>query len=298
MCVLPQARNSRSNVISVVRYSVYRSDMLPIKPLFVACLAFTSTWPAHAQSQGAGGNAITEMAVLPGWRTEQGTQMAALRIRLAPGWKTYWRAPGDAGIPPRFGWTGSENLTSVTFYWPRPEVYTINGMRSIGYYEELVLPMELTPAQPGEPIELRAEIELGVCQEICVPIAAQVSVDLSGEGGRDPAILAALAAQPDTAREASVTDVSCDIEPIRDGLRLTAKIDMARIGPDEVAVFELPDQSIWISEAVGRRDGQTFVATSDLVPPSSGPFTLDRSAVRITVFGKDRAVELEGCSAG
>jgi hypothetical protein len=288
----------RLNVISVAGRDAYLGGMLPIRALLVALALLVA--PSGAGAGGSGGptGTVAEVDILPGWRTDNGTHMAALRVRLAPGWKTYWRAPGDGGIPPRFGWAGSRNLASVAFHWPRAEVYEINGMRSIGYYHELILPMELTPERPGAPISLRAEVELGVCEEVCVPLNVNVAADLSGPGSGDPRITAALANRPQTGAEVGVGSVTCAVEPIRDGLRLTAQIDMPQIGPDEVAVFELPDQRIWISESEGRRDGRHLMAASDVLPPSGGPFVLNRSDVRITVFGKNRAVELRGCAAG
>lgn len=268
--------------------------MQVLRALCIAALALAAPSPAVSW----GDDRVAEVSVLPGWRTPQGSHMAALRVRLAPGWKTYWRAPGDAGIPPRFGWDGSRNLAAVRFHWPRPEVYRISGMLSIGYYDELVLPIEFTPQRAGEPIRLRAEVEIGVCQEVCIPMKTQVAAELAPGGTPDPAITAALAARPATAREAGVAGVSCDIEPIRDGLRLTARIDMPPLGPEEVAVFELPDQAIWISESTGRREGPRLTAASDVVPPSGAPFLLERSQVTITVLGRGRAVELSGCPAG
>jgi DsbC/DsbD-like thiol-disulfide interchange protein len=76
---------------------------------------------------------------------ENGGHMAAVELQLAPGWKTYWRSPGDAGIPPSFDWSGSENVKSVRLHWPAPEVFEANGMQTIGYHERLVLPVEITP---------------------------------------------------------------------------------------------------------------------------------------------------------
>lgn len=249
--------------------------------------------------RGAGpGDGVVRVTLLPGWSTERGTRMAALSIQLAPGWKTYWRAPGDAGIPPRFDWTGSRNLASVAFHWPRPEVHVTNGFRSIGYRDRLVLPVELTPARPGAPIRLKADLEIGVCQDICVPYRAALDTELVPGGRRDPAITAALSDRPATAREAGVGRVACEVTPTADGVRLTAQIDMPRLGPDEVAVFELPDQAIWISEAANHRDGARLTAVSDVVPPPGAPFLLDRSDLRITVLGGGRAVELSGCPGG
>jgi hypothetical protein len=294
----PHLTAYRPNVISVAGRHPYLGRMLPIRALLFALAILAA--PSGAGAGGSSGptGPVAEVDVLPGWRTDSGTHMAALRVRLAPGWKTYWRAPGDGGIPPRFGWAGSRNLASVVFHWPRAEVYEINGMRSIGYYHELILPMELTPERPGAPIRLRAEIELGVCDEVCVPLTANVAADLTAPGGSDPRIVAALADRPESGAEVGVGSVTCEVAPIRDGVRLTARIDMPRIGPDEVAVFELPDQRIWISESEGHRTGRQLLAASDVLPPSGGSFVLNRSDVRITVFGKDRAVELEGCSAG
>ncbi len=270
--------------------------MTRFRILALALAALVTALPAFAGGHGIPDGPVAEVDVLPGWRTPQGTHMAALRITLAPGWKTYWRAPGDAGIPPRFGWSGSRNLSAVQFHWPRPEVYTINGMRSIGYYGELILPIELTPTDATQDIALTAKIEMGVCQEVCIPMTARISADLNAAGASDARIATALNAQPTSAREGRVAGVTCRIEPIRDGLRLTAQITMPAIGSNEVAVFELPDQTIWISEAASNRQGAQLVASSDLVPPSGAPFMLDRSDVRITVFGDGRAVEMKGCS--
>jgi DsbC/DsbD-like thiol-disulfide interchange protein len=288
-------------VISARRRGAY-VGVVPRNVAIAAALA-ALLLPAAASAQAAGGlsEPPAELSVLPGWRTDHGTHMAALRIVLKPGWKTYWRSPGDAGIPPQFRWDGSENLASVRFHWPRPGVYEIGGMRSIGYYRELVLPIELTPRRPGEPIRVRADVEIGVCRDVCVPMFAEIAAELSAtsEGSvRDPRIDAALANRPATAREAGVRDVDCDVEPTDDGLRLTARIDMPRLGPEEVAVFELPDPAIWISESSGGREGPSLLAASEMVPPSGRPFLLDRSAVRITVISPDRAVELQGCPAG
>jgi len=241
---------------------------------------------------------VAQLDVLPGWRTASGTHMTALRIRLAPGWKTYWRAPGEAGIPPRFDWEGSRNIKSVVFHWPTPQVYYQNGMRTVGYKNELVLPMELTPIQPGQPIAMQAEVELGVCQDICLPISARVAANLTTTARTDPRIRAAIANGPASARQAGLRKISCGVEPIADGLRLTASIEMPKLGRDEVAVFELSDQTIWIAEATATRTGPTLTAITEMVPPSNQPFMLNRSDVRITVLAGGQAVDILGCTSG
>lgn len=251
-------------------------------------------FPAMAQEVPAN---IVSATLREGWRTGAGTQMAALELTLAPGWKTYWRAPGEAGIPPEFDWTGSRNIRSVAFHWPSPEVFDLNGMRIFGYRETLVLPIELSPADAGQPIEVRARIDLGVCDDICVPMTVSVAGELAPGAAPDPVIRAALADMPEPAAKAGLSAATCAAAPIRDGLRLTSRLDIPALGPEEIAVVELADRTVWVSLADTRREGGELIATADLVPAGATPFALDRSSVRITVFGgAGRVVEVQGCT--
>ena len=256
-----------------------------------AALALFSLAPAHAAGPQ---DDVIRAELLPGWETASGTQMAGLRLQLAPGWKTYWRAPGDAGIPPGFDWSASGNMAEVDIHWPTPKVFYQNGMRAIGYEHEVVLPLELTPERADSPIRLRGTVQLGVCQDICMPMQLQVRADLPATPRPAP-IRAALADMPRPAAAAGVGRVTCTVDPIADGLRLTARIDMPSLGPGEVAVFELPDRAIWISEAEVSRNSGQLVAAADMVPENAAPFALDRSTVRITVLGAGGAVDIRGC---
>ncbi|MDF0595430.1 protein-disulfide reductase DsbD domain-containing protein [Psychromarinibacter halotolerans] len=264
--------------------------------LSMAAVGSGAVVPTPAVAQAVSPDQAANVTVLPGWRTPSGTRMTALRIQLSPGWKTYWRAPGDAGIPPRFDWQGSSNLRTVAFHWPTPSVFDVNGMRTIGYKNELILPIELTPERPDQPIVLNAAVQLGVCHDVCLPLNVTVSADLADAGQSDPRINAALAAQPFSETEGSVTSARCAVEPIRDGLRITATVAMPSLGPGEVAVFEHPDQTIWVAEAEAHRNGDALTAVTEMVPPNAKPFSLDRSKLRITVLGNGRAVDIWGCT--
>ena len=103
---------------------------LPNIPAAVlAAIALAGAAPAAAQSVP---DNVVRAELRPGWTTPDGTRIAALHLVLAPGWKTYWRSPGDAGIPPEFDWKGSRNLGSVTFRCPRQEIYERNGCSTLG----------------------------------------------------------------------------------------------------------------------------------------------------------------------
>lgn len=234
-----------------------------------------------------------------GWVTETGARMTALHLTLAPGWKTYWRVPGAAGIPPRFDWSGSDNLRTVAYHWPRPEVIAVGGMRTLGYHGELVLPIEIRPADPARPLVARAEIELGVCRDICVPVTLDLTATFAAgsPGAPDPLIRQALSRVPESAAEAGLVAARCEVTPIRDGMRLSSRLTLPALGAEEFAVVELADRSVWVSETETARAGGDLLTTADLVPPSAAPFALDRSQIRFTLFsGNGRVVDVHGCT--
>ncbi len=232
-----------------------------------------------------------------GWQSSGGAHMTALHLTMAPGWKTYWRSPGDAGIPPSFNWSGSENLRAVRFHWPRPHVFTVNGLQTVGYKGELVLPIEVIPTDPSLPVRLKATVDLGVCDDICVPANLSLDTLLAGPGAPDAVIDAALADRPITARQAGLADIGCAVDPISDGLRITATMNLPPQGGQELVVFESGLSDVWVSESTAQRNGATLTASAEMVPPQGTPFALDRSGVTVTVISDDRAVEIRGCPA-
>ncbi|WP_281984345.1 protein-disulfide reductase DsbD domain-containing protein [Thalassorhabdomicrobium marinisediminis] len=239
---------------------------------------------------------VVSLEVLPGWRTDQGTHMAGLQIRLAPGWKTYWRAPGDGGIPPRFGWQGSQNMDGVAFHWPVPEVFDQNGMRSYGYAESVVIPVEVSVPDAARSARMKGTVQLGVCEDICVPVVLEFDAVLPASGARTPAIVAALVDQPTPAARAGVTGATCALRPTDRGLEVTARIEMPRHAPDEVVVIEAGDQQVWVSQPETWRDGDLF-ARAEMIHVEQGAFALNRSGMRITVLTGGQAVDIQGCAA-
>ncbi|MCC6306607.1 MAG: hypothetical protein IT545_15625 [Rhodobacteraceae bacterium] len=225
--------------------------------------------------------------------------MAALVMTLAPGWKTYWRAPGETGIAPAFDWSGSANLAGVRLHWPRPVAIGGGLGASIGYEGRLVLPIEVVPARPGERVRLAAEVALGVCADLCVPVTLGLAADLAPPGRREPRIAAALADRPLAAAEAGVRGFSCRIEAAAGGgLRVAAEVLLPLAGEVRAAAFETGDAGLWVSSARLAQGAGAVRASADILPAAPGPVALDRSALRLTLVGDDTAVELRGCPAG
>ena len=261
----------------------------------VLALGLTVASPAAAQFDGRSADDVVDISLLGGWRVSEGRHMAAIRIDLAPGWKTYWRAPGEGGVPTVLNLDRAQGVTGMAIHWPRPEVFFTNGMRSIGYRGDVILPVEFAVDGNGT-IEIEGDLDLGVCLDVCMPITVDLTGVLPPSEARVPEIGVALSNRPLTATEAGAGHATCAVEPISDGLRVTMTANVPPVGNDETVVMEHDDPMIWVSEAVTRRQGNTVTATADVVPPDAGPFALDRSDLRITVIGTRMAVELDSCT--
>ncbi|MEQ8965084.1 MAG: protein-disulfide reductase DsbD family protein, partial [Azospirillaceae bacterium] len=113
---------------------------------------------------------------------------AGLQVRLPDGWKTYWRSPGEAGLPPRLDWSAADNLASAELAYPAPHRFTLFGLDTFGYAEEVVFPIAARPAAPGEPMRLAARVDLLICADLCVPATFDLRLALpDGPATGDPA---------------------------------------------------------------------------------------------------------------
>lgn len=110
---------------------------------------------------------------------EAKTLSLGLEFQMQEGWKIYWRSPGDAGFPPKPDWSQSENITNVAMQWPAPMRFSLFGMQTVGYEDQVIFPLTVAVERPGAPVRLAARIEYLVCDdEICVPGEADVSLSL------------------------------------------------------------------------------------------------------------------------
>ena len=265
----------------------------------ISAIALMAMGSAPQITQAQAYELAVEADVLEGWRAPDGRHIAAVRFQLKDGWKTYWRSPGDGGIPPRFTWSGSRNLRALDVVWPTPEVFNQDGMTSLGYEQEVVVPVIIEPRRAGKDIVLKGQLEIGVCKDICVPETLSVSARLPGDGRKvDPSISVALTDQPYAADEAGVEQVTCKVAPTKDGMKVDARIKMPSSGGREFSVIETDNPMLWVTEATTRRSGNTLHVSSEVIHVESQAFLLNRSGLRITVLGGKYAVDIQGCSAG
>lgn len=126
-----------------------------------------------------------------GVETSSAVKRAGLELALDTGWKTYWRYPGDAGVPPRFDFSASDNVASVEVRYPAPQRFEDGNGTSIGYRKGVVLPLAVTPRDPRQPVLLRVKVEYAICEKLCVPVEAKAALSLAPASPETQALLSA-----------------------------------------------------------------------------------------------------------
>ncbi|CAN0443171.1 unnamed protein product, partial [Phaeothamnion confervicola] len=169
-------------------------------PLWAAlCVLGAMSVPALAADASAWDNDIRSAArlIAAGASRDAGGPVlrAGIEIKLNPGWKTYWRYPGDSGVPPVFDFSASENVKTVTVLWPAPERFEDGSGQSIGYKGGVVMPLRVVPQDAKKPVTLRMSLDYGVCEKMCVPAKAKADLQLTGAASAQEAVLAAAEAR-------------------------------------------------------------------------------------------------------
>lgn len=275
--------------------------MIPLHRLVrvgVLCLAFClPAGLAGAQAIVSSGESFMTARFLTGMAEPSGARMAGLRLTLADGWKTYWRSPGGAGVPPTFDWSRSGNLRDAEIFWPRPELFQSFGVRAIGYSGEVVLPVRLVPEDPTRPIEVRLDANIGVCNELCVLEQVELSEVIAPGAAEIGAgrIAGALAAVPVDARASGLSAANCRTTGSGQERRLEATLRFARPLTRPTVLVEGPE-TLWITGAETRQQGDELKVTADIELARDGVW-IDRSAIRMTVLDDDFAADIRGCTA-
>ena len=233
--------------------------------------------------------------LLKGWQAEDGSYQIALAFTLNEGWKTYWRTPGPAGLPPIFSWEGSDNIGDVRFDWPTPEIIDQSGMITLGYHNTFVLPIRISPEADG-PVRMAMTLNFGVCSDICVPAQVVFLARLNGSAVEGVELIeAALLKGPQTAETSGLESIACTVEPRGNGYEITANLGFAEAIDAPMTVIEYGTQEIWIDFTEVKTEGGAITASAPMQYYGSGEMDMDMSALTVSVFGTDRAVEIQGC---
>jgi DsbC/DsbD-like thiol-disulfide interchange protein len=277
------------------------SPRLTIVTVALVCLAGPTVAPAqdasawdkqpHAQARLIAGTTVKT--------AEAAYLRAGLEIRLDPGWKTYWREPGDSGIPPTFDFSGSENVKSVTVLWPAPERFPDGaGGSSIGYAGRVVLPLRVVREDAAKRASVHLKLAYAVCGKLCVPAEANLQLALSGDGAEETALekeelrvprriapgpgkgLAIIAAhrEPGGAHDRVNDRVTVEVAAPKD-----AAVDLFVEGPT-------PDWSLPLPEPAGTNgDLRRFSFDLDGLPPGAHA---EGATLTFTAVSGDDAIEV------
>lgn len=129
-----------------------------------------------------------------------GILQGALEIDLEPGWKTYWRDPGAAGVPPELDISASVNIASAELLFPAPQRFDDGGTKWAGYRHSVVFPVRFAVKDPAQPVLIEAGVFLGICKTICIPVQGVLSVDPTRNPGAGAGVVqGAFAALPPAA---------------------------------------------------------------------------------------------------
>ncbi len=224
-----------------------------------------------------------------------GRLQLGLEFQMQPGWKIYWRSPGDAGFPPSLDWTGSENLTAAELAWPAPHRFSLFGLETFGYGGEVVLPIAAQIPQAGDAVALTAQVELLTCEEICIPYNETLTLNLpGGSGGLSPEaalIEQYLALVPGDGAAVGLTLESAVLTGDLETPYL--EVQVASAGPlvaPDVLVEGPPSFSFGKPEVVLNEDGRSALLR---LASARGPLggVVEGKQLTLTLLDGDRAME-------
>jgi DsbC/DsbD-like thiol-disulfide interchange protein len=213
--------------------------------------------------------------------------LAGIEIDLDSGFKTYWRNPGDSGLPPRFDWAGSKNVAAVEIRWPAPSRHEDAAGIAHTYGRKVVLPVLVREAEAGKPVELALSIDYGICKDICIPAHAELSLSLPGRSHDRAAIEEALARVPRPQALGDGAELSVLSATAAPGDKPALAVTVRAPAGATPALFAEGPENWYLSTS--RPDGDRFTVTVEEKPKdASGPVSL-----LLTLVAGDRAVETQ-----
>jgi DsbC/DsbD-like thiol-disulfide interchange protein len=219
--------------------------------------------------------------------------LGGISIQLQPGWHTYWRTPGDSGVPPHFDFSKSDNVEAVTVMWPAPIKFDDGaGGTALGYKQQVTLPLRIVPKSADKPVTLRADINYAVCDKLCIPVEASAELAFASVASTEDSNLSeALNTVP---KPANVGDPNpLTIRDVKREGKANVLVDVSAPDGKEVSLFvegPTPDWALTVPKLLEHSPPgvKRFTFELDGLPPGASP---DGAALKLTLVGGDRAYE-------
>jgi DsbC/DsbD-like thiol-disulfide interchange protein len=279
-------------------------SVVPVRSMIVTAtvIGLAGVLPARAQDASAWqkeAHAATRLLAGAAVQTAGATALrGGIEIRLDSGWKTYWRYPGDTGVPPSFDFAGSDNVKSVQVEFPAPERFSDGaGGNSIGYMGDVILPLRVIPTDAGRPVALHVKVNYAACGTLCVPAQATLDLTLTGQGADEAALETAERQVPKrvtlgTSGGKALAILSVHREPGAPHDRVDVELAAPAAAP--VELFAEGPTSEWalpLPEPAGPVTGPTrhFTFELDGLPPGA---QAKGATLTLTAVSGDNAIEV------
>ncbi len=213
-----------------------------------------------------------------GYDQDSKTLHLGWQVSLKDGWKTYWRSPGETGLPPRWAWDKAENIRNITVKWPLPKLMRLFDMDTYVYYHEVILPIDIAVEDENTAVSLSLGLDYMICSEICVPQHAKYNLTVSAP--KDIKISLFQQAQLDRYR---------DLVP----LAMDAKDTKLTLGAENTLLIRLPDsladvKNIIVEGPEAMLFGQASQTNTGLFSVSyNGSETLTGKTLTLTIVPKE-----------
>ena len=284
--------------VHVTRYEPVMSTMprLVRHALAASLVAVAITGAARADDASAWSNDTRSAIRLVAGRNAAGATplRAGIEMKLESGWHTYWRYPGDSGVPPRFDFAGSGNLKSAKILYPAPQLHSDDAGQTIGYEGSVAFPIDVMPQDPSKPVALKLKVDYAVCEKLCVPTEGSAALTLApGASAEDAAVTAAFARVP---KQVPQSAAGLTAKRVSAGAKPLVMVDLPAPPNVPVTVFVEGPTAEWAlpipKAAQGAPAGhRNFSFDLDGLPPgvdpNKGPFNLT-----FTVIEGERAYEV------
>jgi len=185
-----------------------------------------------------------------------GIYRAGVEIELEPKTITYWRQPGDAGSPPRFDFSKSENVSAVEVLYPAPKRIVEADSEVAGYDQRVIFPLRVTPRDPAAPVSLHLALDYAACGTICLPAKAQLTLALP-KIGSSPFAQAIGVAESTTPRKVAETAAKKMISIVRNAGEKQRSWTLRYTGEGHAQdVFVEAPEPLYIEGRRGEKDNQ------------------------------------------
>lgn len=218
---------------------------------------------AHAATSDWANNTGGRMRLVALAPDTEGHIRAALQIEPAPGWITYWREPGESGIPPQVTATAGSGVTIVAMRYPVPKPITVGAIQEIGYDAPVTLPLDLR-IDGKAPAKLDLTAFIGVCKDICIPFQAELSLPLPPASQSTPHEEALLDAAVASLPQAPAPDFAIESHTLSaDAKTLSLRLTLPEARSQAPLIYVTgPTGYVFFKQANGKRDGKSF--TTDI----------------------------------